>query len=638
MKRFTAFLLALLMLISCAFAEEEFTDAVPQEFGALNPGDENDDVRMLNDRLMAIGYLDVTGSAYDEKTVVAVTAVQKNYGLEETGIADADTMEVIFGDCFLPLYENDTGDKVQELQKALKELALFSDEVNGVYGLTTVQAVQIFQKLYGLEVTGQADVNTLATLYSDLTEKEILPEPTATPRPGEITVAGDKVVPYTRKLTVGSTGADVQKLQEKLKELGFFTYKKTTTNYQTQTKNAVTKFQEYNGLPATGDVDADTWNAIFNSLEVVPSDATPRPTASVSGVAFKKKLAYGSTGNEVKLVQDKLKELGFFTRAKTTNGYYSETQAAVKKFQEYNGLPVTGNVDKTTWDALFNNGETVPADATPRPSPEPTPAAFYVDVDCKNQVTKVYTFDENGEYTKLVRVMICSTGTTSYPSDVGVWTLTGRTARWCTFPKWGGGTAQYWTKINASIAFHSVIYSNYDSSKMNEKSFNNLGKRASHGCIRLTTADAKWVYENCGAGTQVYIHNDGNTDAETLAFAKYRKTNTSVMLPDMNSYKMEEIPGYRRLKSGSQGNDVFWLQMTLRELGYYTGTVTGYYATMTKSAVKKFQKANGISNDGVLGEKTYNKLVSIVNKELEKQRQEQEKPVEPIPEEAQQET
>jgi len=38
------------------------------------------------------------------------------------------------------------------------------------------------------------------------------------------------------------------------------------------------------------------------------------------------------------------------------------------------------------------------------------------------------------------------------------------------------------------------------------------------------------------------------------------------------------------------------------------GTVTGYYASMTVSAVKKFQNANKLSVDGVLGEKTYNKL------------------------------
>ena len=43
---------------------------------------------------------------------------------------------------------------------------------------------------------------------------------------------------------------------------------------------------------------------------------------------------------------------------------------------------------------------------------------------------------------------------------------------------------------------------------------------------------------------------------------------------------------------------MFWLQMKLKELGYYTGTVTGSYYSGTKSAVKKFQKDAGLYQSG----------------------------------------
>ena len=121
-----------------------------------------------------------------------------------------------------------------------------------------------------------------------------------------------------------------------------------------------------------------------------------------------------------------------------------------------------------------------------------------MDVDVANQVVRVFTYDENNEYNQLVRVMICSTGRAKYPSPTGLITLPGRKARWCTFPNWGGGTAMYWTKIDENFAFHSILYANYDPDKPNMSSFNNLGKRASHGCIRLHTSDAKWVYDNIG--------------------------------------------------------------------------------------------------------------------------------------------
>ena len=36
-----------------------------------------------------------------------------------------------------------------------------------------------------------------------------------------------------------------------------------------------------------------------------------------------------------------------------------------------------------------------------------------------------------------------------------------------------------------------------------------MGQAVSMGCVRLTTADAKWIYDNCSLGTQVTIINNG---------------------------------------------------------------------------------------------------------------------------------
>ena len=37
-------------------------------------------------------------------------------------------------------------------------------------------------------------------------------------------------------------------------------------------------------------------------------------------------------------------------------------------------------------------------------------------------------------------------------------------------------------------------------------SYNNLGKQVSHGCIRLTAGDAKWIYDNIDDDTKVIIN------------------------------------------------------------------------------------------------------------------------------------
>ena len=58
------------------------------------------------------------------------------------------------------------------------------------------------------------------------------------------------------------------------------------------------------------------------------------------------------------------------------------------------------------------------------------------------------------------------------------------------------------------------------------------------------------------------------------------------------------------LKQGTKSEAVRTLQQNLKTLGYYTGSVTGNFGPLTKEAVYSFQKANGLSADGIAGEKT----------------------------------
>ena len=68
--------------------------------------------------------------------------------------------------------------------------------------------------------------------------------------------------------------------------------------------------------------------------------------------------------------------------------------------------------------------------------------------------------------------------------------------------------------------------------------------------------------------------------------------------------------GYTLLKEGASGLEVRKLQGRLAELGYYAGGVDGLYGSTTTSAVKAFQRANGLSGDGQAGTQTQTKLYS----------------------------
>lgn len=58
------------------------------------------------------------------------------------------------------------------------------------------------------------------------------------------------------------------------------------------------------------------------------------------------------------------------------------------------------------------------------------------------------------------------------------------------------------------------------------------------------------------------------------------------------------------MSEGSRGNDVVKLQKALKILGYFSYTCDGIYGPKTTAAVKKYQKARGLTTDGIAGNGT----------------------------------
>ena len=98
MKRLICLMCVVTLLATgiLALAEEQ-VDAVSAD--TLRQGDTGEAVSQLQTRLKALQYYTgpVSGQ-YGAQTAKAVRAVQTAYGLEETGEADADTVEIIYGE------------------------------------------------------------------------------------------------------------------------------------------------------------------------------------------------------------------------------------------------------------------------------------------------------------------------------------------------------------------------------------------------------------------------------------------------------------------------------------------------------------------------------------------------------------
>ncbi|MBQ8165009.1 MAG: spore cortex-lytic enzyme [Clostridia bacterium] len=57
-------------------------------------------------------------------------------------------------------------------------------------------------------------------------------------------------------------------------------------------------------------------------------------------------------------------------------------------------------------------------------------------------------------------------------------------------------------------------------------------------------------------------------------------------------------------KRGSYGSEVRQIQTKLKNWGYYNGDIDGIYGSRTESAVKSFQRKNGLTVDGIAGPAT----------------------------------
>lgn len=127
-------------------------------------------------------------------------------------------------------------------------------------------------------------------------------------------------------------------------------------------------------------------------------------------------------------------------------------------------------------------------------------SSYYLTVNCTTNTIMVYAQDvPGGAYNIPVRAITCSTGMASSPTVQGTFT-TRRLGRWHILmgPCWG----QYVTQISGNYLFHSAwYYENGNIRSLSVREYNLLGTNASHGCVRLNVADARWIYEHCNGCT-----------------------------------------------------------------------------------------------------------------------------------------
>lgn len=119
--------------------------------------------------------------------------------------------------------------------------------------------------------------------------------------------------------------------------------------------------------------------------------------------------------------------------------------------------------------------------------------SYKLEVNVSQNMVVVYAKDEKGRFTIPVRAMVCSCGMPGHGTKQGNYKNLSQAGKWHTLKY--GVYGKYCTRYSGPYLFHSVTYTrNGDSYSLQGEEYEKLGKAASHGCIRLSVKDAKWIY------------------------------------------------------------------------------------------------------------------------------------------------
>ena len=365
---------------SCKAATRTTPTPVPSGTVTLREGDEGENVYILQAYLFELGYY--TGridGRFSAETTEAVKAFQRANGLTADGIAGKGTQSKLTSGSAIPagsadgsgqetetppqtgelttLRRGDKSAQVMVMQQYLMELGYLSTQPDGQFGAGTERAVKLFQEANGLTADGVAGKGTLSILYGGSavpyggssggsSSSGSSPSATATPKPNT-----DIVIQWE------SEGDDVRQYQQRLVELGYLNSKYVTGKFNQPTVEATKAFQTMNGLKVDGAAGPQSLKLIYSN-DALNADGVRVGDLlmSSSGTGVSEVLTAGMTGEQVRQVQSRLAELGYLS-ASFVNGVYDDnTQQAIRRFQQANGLSADGAAGSATQSRLYASG------------------------------------------------------------------------------------------------------------------------------------------------------------------------------------------------------------------------------------------------------------------------------------------
>lgn len=602
---------------------------------SISSGKTGAPVESLQAELTDLGYY--TGKI-DGKcasgTVSAIKRFQTKNGLKSTGVADPETLTLLYsGEAIsakatatpaptatpvLPVIGWENGQAVSEKVYPFDTTTLDSVNLRQRASASSQRLLTIpaGATVSVIKLTGdwaQVEYSNGKRTFTGYAMAKYIDIPAIYYGGKELATDRQAQLKYTG-ISSGASGTNVSTLQEALHELGFYDGE-ITGMYDSETAQAVKEFQRKNNILQTASVSAELQKLIYEGkpLNAKGKKVSVAVLPPIAGITMQK----GDAGYQVEELQAALIDLGYLEGA-ISGVYDTKTVAAVKKLQKAAGLKTDGIAGAATLKQV-ERYMTTPTPkitvVTPTPAPitaenviviqkgtrglvvtrlqERLVALGYYDIEPDgifnaNDVTALKAFQKkNG---------IKADGIAGLDTQVRLYSDSAVSA-------WATATPKPAATPKPDLTARLEIGSSGTQVSLLQARLTTLGYFADtiDGSFGTETALAVAEFQSVNDLTA-----DGIAGAQTLK-ALYASTakSAAVITPTATPK-----PSFTALRIGDRGSQVRAVQTMLIQLDYLTGAADGIYGTKTYLAVRAFQRANLISADGVVGQATYNLLLS----------------------------
>ena len=363
---------------------------------------------------------------------------------------------------------------------------------------------------------------------------------------------------------------------------------------------------------------------------------TPAPTFNIPSSTVER----GSSGSDARLVQQRLKDLGYYKG--TIDGKFgSSSVSALIAFQQKHGLNADGKAGQATYAILFSVNA-LPVNVTPTPvvlatlppavTPVPTSTPAPVEISKENVVT--IRLGTQGDAVSRLQQRLTALG--YYQATVDGVCKADDVAAIRAFQRLNSltvdGVAGYLTQVRL-YAESAVLYtggvaagtvSAYSTLRMGmtgsevrqmQERLIALGylEGKADGVYGSSTANAVIAFQRTNG-----LAKDGVAGPKTLQAiysGKAIKAVSATPTPapaavSAASASSTNLANSSTLHLGDKSTAVKTMQQRLIDLGYLRGKPDGVFGSKTFEALKAFQRANRLKADGIAGSKTLQALDS----------------------------